>query len=374
METLVFDTTDPTFSGTGPSGTVLGGQMAGIDVSGVLKDATAGLKSYTLSVRNNATDAARSDFFCEAADPALAEDRWEDVEVMGSKATSIDIDRTLSVGRPEGAGATADERLCVLLTATDAAGSGNSKDFSVATFEVDWSAVAAVVVDASSITDAIAEAGTATFTVALSQRPTDTVTVAVGGAGNGLTVDMESLTFAPDNATSPQTVTITSAADENIVNESGTFTTTASGGGYDGVKGDPVKVSVNDPDVMLEIDDTSVTEGTVDTVTITVTRSDTVGVDAISVNYAGGTATSTDASEFTVAEGTAGEGTATITIPSGMSSHSLKVAITAVQGEGSGTDDDDDDSITVTLTSVPDSGDAFPTGGVTITIVDDDKT
>ncbi|MYI97985.1 MAG: hypothetical protein F4075_13920, partial [Acidobacteria bacterium] len=193
METLVLDTTDPTFSGSGPSGAMEGTATLGVNVSGVLKDATAGIKSYTLSIRDNSdpNSASLSPFFCEAADPVVAETRWEDVEVMGKGAKSIDIDRTLTLKRPAGGAAvTTAESFCVLLQATDAtAGAGNSKDFSLGTFTATWTAQAVIALTGTlgdATEDTIPEAGTGTFSVALSQQPTGDVTVAITGGAAGL--------------------------------------------------------------------------------------------------------------------------------------------------------------------------------------------
>ncbi|MYA34976.1 MAG: hypothetical protein F4Y33_15180 [Gemmatimonadales bacterium] len=382
----MYDTTAPTFSGSGPSGAMEGGATLGVDVSGVLKDATAGIKEYTLSIRDNSdpNSASLSPFFCEAADPVVGETRWKDVEVMGKGAKSIDIDRTLTLKRPAGGAAvTTAESFCVLLQATDATVGGISKDFSLGTFSVTWTAQAVISLTGTlgdATADTIAEAGTNTFSVALSQRPTADVTVAITGGAAGLkaaptaAATATSLTFTAADYTTAQEITVTSEADENLAWESGTFTLTASGGGYDGVTATTASVTVNDPDVEFDLGDdpVSITEGTNAQVTITATRGDTVSAENLTVTFAGTTAnTPSDDSEFTVQLGTAtASNTQTLTIPSGEMSASITVTVTALQEAG----DANDDSITVTISGAGDSGDHFPADGITITIVDDDKT
>ena len=87
------------------------------------------------------------------------------------------------------------------------------------------------------------------YTVVLGAAPTGDVTVAIGQtlADAALVLDKTSLTFTPDNWDDAQTVTVTALreigdAEDNTY----TLTHTASGGGYDGVAGDPVTVTVAD--------------------------------------------------------------------------------------------------------------------------------
>ena len=99
----------------------------------------------------------------------------------------------------------------------------------------------------------MAETGSATYTVALATRPTGAVTVAIaavrttdtssGGAvantgeppGSVVRVEPAALTFTAENWATPQEVTITALADDNVISDTATLTHTARGGGYDDV-------------------------------------------------------------------------------------------------------------------------------------------
>ena len=97
----------------------------------------------------------------------------------------------------------------------------------------------------------MAETDSATYTVALATRPTGAVTVAIaavrttdtssgGGAvantgetpGSVVRVAPPALTFTAQNWATPQEVTITAPADDNVISDTATLTHTASGGGY----------------------------------------------------------------------------------------------------------------------------------------------
>ena len=96
----------------------------------------------------------------------------------------------------------------------------------------------------------VAETGSATYTVALATRPTGSVTVAItavkttdtssGGAvanieetaSSVVRVAPPALTFTAENWATPQEVTITAPADDNVISDTATLTHTASGGGY----------------------------------------------------------------------------------------------------------------------------------------------
>ena len=96
----------------------------------------------------------------------------------------------------------------------------------------------------------VAETGSATYTVALATRPTGAVTVDIaavkttdtssGGAvanieetaSSLVSVAPPSLTFTAENWATPQEVTITAPADDNVISDTATLTHTASGGDY----------------------------------------------------------------------------------------------------------------------------------------------
>ncbi|MDE0337620.1 MAG: hypothetical protein OXI80_08105, partial [Caldilineaceae bacterium] len=109
---------------------------------------------------------------------------------------------------------------------------------------------AAVVVDSTSLT--VAEGGSRSYTVRLAAEPTNTVTVAITGhSGTDLTLDETSLTFNPSGSdlwSTPQTVTVSAAQDDDGANDTATLLHTASGGGYDSAETESVAVTVNDDD------------------------------------------------------------------------------------------------------------------------------
>ncbi|MCY4200761.1 MAG: hypothetical protein OXF31_13285, partial [Gammaproteobacteria bacterium] len=102
------------------------------------------------------------------------------------------------------------------------------------------------------------EGGSASYAVALATRPPSAVTVEIaasGGAGVGLSAS--SLTFGADDWDAPQSVTVTALEDDDGVDESGSLTHSATGGGYEGVSAG-VAVSVSDDDeASLAVSETS---------------------------------------------------------------------------------------------------------------------
>ena len=75
-----------------------------------------------------------------------------------------------------------------------------------------------------------------TLEIALTQKPLGPVTVNFSGhLGTDLSLSDTPLTFTTSNWSQAQTMTLTAAPDEDIVDDTATLTLTASGGGYDGV-------------------------------------------------------------------------------------------------------------------------------------------
>ena len=99
----------------------------------------------------------------------------------------------------------------------------------------------------------IGEGDEAEYTVVLGSEPTDTVTIAVGGtSGASLSVDKTSLSFTTSNWEDQQTITVSTAEDDDSDDESGTITHTVSSTGdtkYNAVTADSVNVSIEDDDV-----------------------------------------------------------------------------------------------------------------------------
>ena len=108
------------------------------------------------------------------------------------------------------------------------------------------------------------------YTVKLNSKPTDTVTVTIGGANpavslSGATLsNTNTLTFTTSNWDTAQTVTVTPVEDANGIGETITLTHIQSGGDYTGIAADSVTVNVTDSDtrkVVLSPTSLTVTEG-----------------------------------------------------------------------------------------------------------------
>lgn len=86
-----------------------------------------------------------------------------------------------------------------------------------------------ILVSAESIS--VNEGETATFTVSLGHQPSENVTLTLStDANNVITLDKTELVFTPENYTTPQTVTITAAEDDDVLD--GSSVVTVSGVGY----------------------------------------------------------------------------------------------------------------------------------------------
>ena len=91
------------------------------------------------------------------------------------------------------------------------------------------------------------------YTVHLNSRPTDTVTVTIGGSApavslSGGTLTNNQLTFTTTNWNTAQTITVTPIKDDNASGETITLTHTLSGGDYAGIAADSVTVNLTDSD------------------------------------------------------------------------------------------------------------------------------
>ena len=108
------------------------------------------------------------------------------------------------------------------------------------------------------------------YTVKLNSKPTDTVTVTIGGANSAVSLsgatlsNTNTLTFTTSNWDTAQTVTVTPVEDANGIGETITLTHIQSGGDYTGIAADSVTVNVTDSDtrnVVLSPTSLTVTEG-----------------------------------------------------------------------------------------------------------------
>ncbi len=169
----------------------------------------------------------------------------------------------------------------------------------------------------------VEEGSSSDFTVSLSTPPTGTVTVTIPVFKNpDLTRFPETLTFTRSNYGDPQSVTVRAPRDDNTSNETEILTLTANGGGYDGVKGD-IEVTVLDAgavSVTLLATPVEVNEGDEVTLTAELSRALQTTEVMIPLIYEG-------TGEAPATEGVDYIGPASITIPAGQRSGSVRIEI-----------------------------------------------
>ena len=203
------------------------------------------------------------------------------------------------------------------------------------------------------------------YTMNLNSRPTDTVTVTIGGSDpavslSGDTLTNNQLTFTTTNWNTAQTITVTPVKDDNAAGETVTLTHTVSGGDYAGIAADSVTVSLTDSDtrnLVLSEESLAVTEGDATgvgyTVKLATQPSDTVtvtisGHDGADLTLSGTTLTNNQLTFTTTNWGTA----QTVTVKPG--------------------DDDNDDNESETLAHTASGGDYVNiTKDLPVSITDD---
>ena len=208
----------------------------------------------------------------------------------------------------------------------------------------------------------IDEGGSATYTVVLDTEPTGDVTVAIAGhADTDLSLDKTSLTFTADNWDTAQTVTVTAGEDDDAVGEEeATLAHSASGGGYDEVTVDGVRVTITDDDTAgVTVSETAldIDEGGSDTYTVVLDTKPTASVAVTIAGHAG--------TDITLSGATLTDDTLTFTAENWDAA--LTVTVTA------GEDDDAVSDAAVTLTHTANGGgyiDVQET--VTVTILEKD--
>ena len=115
------------------------------------------------------------------------------------------------------------------------------------------------------------ESATATYTVQLESPPTETVKVRVWRSSSGVTLSTTELTFTSADWSSPKTVTVTGADDNDSSTEEVTLTHRSSGAEYDSADTKTVEVTVSDddtPGVMIDTTSVDLTEGGTATYTV----------------------------------------------------------------------------------------------------------
>ncbi len=222
----------------------------------------------------------------------------------------------------------------------------------------------------------VAEGATVDYEVHLGTQPSSAVTVGIAvPAGSGLTLDKTSLMFNPtgtDLWSTPQTVTITAAEDDDDLNEAATLRHTASGGDYAGLTANLLVTTFDLPDaITLTVDADTGTNG------VQTSLAENGGAKMVRVTATiNGVARFNEAKAVTVKVGKSGdsavEGTdydtvadLTITIPAGMASATADFTLTPKQDVL----DEPDEAISIDgeLTDVK-------VGGTSVMLTDDDAT
>ena len=96
----------------------------------------------------------------------------------------------------------------------------------------------------------VPEGGLRTYTVKLNTRPSADVDVSISvPSGADVEVDKPTLTFPRENWDGPQTVKVTAGQDDDAEDDKVVLNHRGSGGGYNGVQGDSLEVTVDDDEV-----------------------------------------------------------------------------------------------------------------------------
>ena len=204
----------------------------------------------------------------------------------------------------------------------------------------------------------IDEGGTGTYTVQLESEPSETVTITPSSSNTDVSASPMPLTFTAGNWSSPQTVTVSAAEDDDTVNDTASLTHAVSGYG-DVTDGGTVAVTVIDNDqdepepergVGVSVSELTIDEGGTGTYTVQLESepSETVTITPSSSN--------TDVSVSPVP----------LTFTAGNWSSPQTVTVSA--GE-----DDDTVNDTASLThAVSGYGDVTAGGTVAVTVIDND--
>ena len=150
----------------------------------------------------------------------------------------------------------------------------------------------------------VPEGGSNTYTVVLTSEPTDDVTVEVSGASGDVSVSGSPLTFTPLNWSSPQTVTVDAAEDDDALADLAvTLRHTVTGGDYGSETADEVEVTIIEANTpALTIESEQAAEGDGDMV-FEVRLSQATSND-VTVRYATEDGTATEGTDYTQTSGT----------------------------------------------------------------------
>ncbi|MCY4157318.1 MAG: spondin domain-containing protein, partial [Gammaproteobacteria bacterium] len=231
------------------SGTGLDGGASGADnlaIFSIIAPAPTDTTAPTLSISgvperiNDRAPFTATFSFSEAVTGFDATDVTVDGGTAGALSGSGDA-YTMTITPTGGANVT-------VTVAADAAtdGSNNSGPETAVSETAAWDPGSLAVSEASLMLD---EGGSASYTVALDTEPSGPVTVAIAAPdGAGVELSPSSLVFDADDWDTPQRVTVSALEDDDLADESGILSHSASGGGYDGVSAE-VSVAVSDDDM-----------------------------------------------------------------------------------------------------------------------------
>ena len=205
------------------------------------------------------------------------------------------------------------------------------------------------------------------YTVNLKSRPTDTVTVTIGGGDpavslSGDTLTNNRLTFTTTNWNTAQTITVSPVKDDNAVGETVTLTHTLSGGDYAGIAADSVTINLTDSDtrnLVLSRPSLTLTEGDAAGTSYTVALA-TQPTSSVSVSITGH-----DGTDLSLSGPTLSSDTLTFTV----NDWATAQTVTVKAGQ-----DDDGVTDTATLTHTASGGDYVNvTRDLPVTVTDDDS-
>ncbi len=201
----------------------------------------------------------------------------------------------------------------------------------------------------------MAEGSSKRFTVVLAAVPTGPVTVALSSDNGDVTVSPNPLTFSTSDWNTPQTVTVRADPDEDAGDDSALVGLALSGGGYDGVSGGSVSVTVTDDDAGLIVTPASLTvaEGSSKNFTVELTALPTGPVTV---------ALSSDNGEVTVSPNSLNFSTSDWNTPQ-------TVTVSAARD-----DDAEDTSATINLNPAGGGYDRLADGSVAVMVTDNDVT
>ncbi len=218
---------------------------------------------------------------------------------------------------------------------------------------------------------AFPEGGGATYTVRLAAAPEPgrpLVKVFTGMiTPNDLSLDLTSLTFTPDDWSTPQTVTVEAVEDDDITNDEVTLVHVAHGGDWNDAPRARLPVTVTDmaPTIDLSVSGGgAVTEGGMLTITATASRAPSGRSLSIPVRRVAGSSSTAVAGDYTLSGSPAG----TITIADGATTGTI--TLTATAGGG----DEPAESLRLEVGSLPDPYARGSTPRVDIAITDNDPT